>query len=212
MFTLPTQDRSSGLLLLPFHISSAIESLPVFCSSGQQASVLSYLTRFLVDDYHLEIRVAPSTLQSGPSNVILANQQYEDQISIPTGSFLMMVGGRSTASTHGTFRVRWYNSGSQSECTDDFVNEQMISGRFSQLPQTGTGMLDGTTLVSSNSDKNLFILPSPLSITSPGQLNISIVNLSQSTQTIEMAFYFAVPNGTSNQAIQAAAISNATKR
>ena len=65
------------------------------------------------------------------------------------------------------------------------------------------------TAVSAN--ENLFILPSPLAICAPGQLNVQIVNLSTSTANIDMAFYFAVPNGNLGET-SAALVTNTVKR
>lgn len=200
-FTLPP----SGRLLLPFVKEAAIESLPVFCSNHLQATVASYLTRFLLEDYHLAIRASPSTQQTGPSNVILSNQTFEDQLSISAGSFLTMIAGH-TDQTDAAFRVKWYDAGAGEYSMDDYCHSATITGQFTQLPRTGTGQL--TTV---GQDKNLFILPSPLAITHPGQLNISIVNLSANTATIDMAFFFASPNGHMD-IVTAAAVTNSVKR
>jgi hypothetical protein len=177
-----------GQLILPFEKGSAVTSLPVFCASHGQAAVLEMLTQFMEgEDFQFITRACPSTQQQSFSNTIPANQTYEDQISVPAGSFLIMIGGISTDPVSG-FRVFLYDAGAQAPLCDAFVNGNCISGNFTQLPQTGTGML---TTVSGN--KNLFILPAPIAMASPGQLNVQIVNLSQASATIEMAFIFAAP-------------------
>jgi hypothetical protein len=130
---------------------------------------------------------------------------FEDQISVPHGSFLTMIGGITTQPTFG-FRFQIYDASAQAAISDGFVNSQCCTGRFKQLPQTGTGML--TTV---SSDKGLFILPAPLAISSPGQLNIQIVNLAPVTATIDMAFYFAVPVGSFSQT-NGAVVGNAVNR
>ena len=203
-FTLP----EAGMLLMPFDIESAVESLPVYCGSEQQASVIKYLTRFLEGGYHLEVRACPSTLQQGNSNVIAANQQYEDQISIEAGSFLTMIGGRSTAgSINPGFRVNVYDAGAQVSLTNGFIHSGSISGRIDYDPNNP--IIDGATLTQ---NRAMFILPAPLAISSPGQLNIQIVNLATVTATIEMAFYFAVPNGTNDEPSYPANVVNAVSR
>lgn len=180
-FTLP----DSGRLIMPFDIEAAISSLPVFCASPGQASVIDTVLEFLVQDgYQLIMRACPSTLQQGASNDVLGYQTYEDQISVPAGSFLTMLGA-ITNQTEG-FRFKLYDAGAQADLSDGFIHSNCMTGRFTQLPQTTIGMLTSLT-----SNKNLFILPSPLSITSPGQLNVQITNLSASTARIDMAFYFA---------------------
>lgn len=186
MFTLPP----SGLRF-PFDTAAAPESLAVFCGSPQQATVISYATRFLLENYHFAVRACPSTQQQGGSNTILANQSFEDQISIPAGSFLTMVAGH-TDQTDAGFRTRWYDAGAQQYVSDGFIHQNMCSGQFTPFVGNGSGFVDGGSL---NGSKNLFILPAPLSITSPGQLNVQIVNLSANTAVIDMAFFFACPNG-----------------
>ncbi len=209
MFTLPT-----GGMRLPFDIDAAISSFATYCANGMQASIAEYLTKFLTEGgYHLVIRCAPSTLQQGNSNTILANQSYEDQLSVPIGSFLIMVGGINSIpvgderapNVNLGFRAAWYDAGSQQSDTDSYINGNLISGFFTQLPQTGQGML--TTVGDS---KSLFVLPSPLVITSPGQLTVKLVNLSQVTTVIDMAFYFAAPNGDGE--LGAAALKNSVTR
>lgn len=182
----------SGTILMPFDAEAAVASLPVYCSSSRQAGVIQHLLEFLEQgDYQYQFisRACPTTQQQGGSNVMLANQSFEDQISVPTGSFLTMIGGITTDPVAG-FRVQFYDAGSQSSISDGWVGSDSICGRYTQLPQTGTGML---TNVAGN--KGLLILPSPLAITSPGQLNVLITNLSDNTATIDMAFYFACPVG-----------------
>ena len=193
---------------MPFDVGAAVTSLPVFCASPGQASVLEKVVNFLEDgNYQLSIRACPSTLQQGASNVFLPMQSFEDQISVPAGSFLTMIGGKITGNTDGNlFRVQFYDAGAQAPISDNYVNSNCISGRFDQLPQTGTGML---TTVSAS--KNLFILPSPLSISSPGQLNVMITSLSAQTVTIDMAFFFAVPMAGYNT-VNGAIIGNAVRK
>jgi hypothetical protein len=188
-FTLP----ESGTILMPFDAEAAVASLPVFCANSGQQDIIRHLLEFLEDgDYTYQFisRACPTTEQQGGSNVILANQSFEDQISVPAGSFLTMIGGISQVSpnVYGRFRVKLYDAGAQASITQDWANAFCMSGKFTQLPQTGTGML---TTVDEN--KNLFILPSPLAITSPGQLNVQITNLEAETVTIDMAFFFATP-------------------
>lgn len=204
MFTLP-----DGGMRLPFDIDAAISSFATYCANGMQASIGEYLTRFLAGGYHLSIRACPSTQQQTPTNVIAAQQQIEDQLSVPIGSFLIMVGGFNTVAAGQTnlgFRCAWYDAGSQQTDTDNFINGNMISGFFNQLPQTGQGMLTSVT-----NSESLFILPSPLVITNPGQLNVKIVNLSQVQTTVDMAFYFACPNGTGGE-LGMAAVPNSVTR
>ena len=189
---------NSGTILMPFDATAFVTSFPVYCANEGQADNIRNLTQFLEDGdytYQFITRACPTTQQQGGSNIILANQGYEDQISVPTGSFLTMIGGISQISggedappVAGKFRVQFYDAGAQATISDSWVPSDAISGRFTQLPQTGSGML---TTVSGN--KNLFILPSPLSITSPGQLNVQIVNLEDVTAEIDMAFFFAAP-------------------
>lgn len=184
-FTLPDQLP----ILMDFPLETAIVSLPVFYANSVVHSILEPLIELMNDgDYQMIVRACPSTQQDGGSNSILGNQTYEDQISVPTGSFLIMVGGISDQ-TEG-FRVKWYDAGAQAPLMGGYVHSNLLSGNFLQNPQTGTGML---TTVTGN--KNLFILPSPLTITSPGQLNVQITNLSGETALIDMAYYFAAPIG-----------------
>lgn len=184
----------SGTILMPFDATAFITSFPVYCANEGQADNIRNLTEFLEDGdytYQFITRACPTTQQEGGSNVILASQGYEDQISVPTGSFLTMIGGISQLSTDGSlgrFRVQFYDAGAQATICDSYVPSDAISGRFTQLPQTGSGMLTNV-----NANKNLFILPSPLTITSPGQLNVQITNLESVTVTIDMAFFFATP-------------------
>lgn len=184
----------SGSILLPFDATAFVTSFPVYCANEGQADNIRNLTEFLEDGdftYQFISRACPTTQQQGGSNLILASQSYEDQISVPAGSFLTMIGGISqqvATGASGKFRVQFYDAGAQATICNSWVPSDAISGRFTQLPQTGTGML---TTVSAN--KNLFILPSPLSITSPGQLNVQITNLEAVTVTIDMAFFFATP-------------------
>jgi hypothetical protein len=199
----------SGRIIMPFAVEAAVASLPVFCASPGQASILDKLIEFLVDgNYQLIIRACPTTQQQANSNVFLANQSYEDQISVPTGSFLTMIGGIISGDTdHKGFRVQFYDAGAQAQISDGYVHSNTISGRYTQLPQTGQGML--TTV---SADKNLFILPSPLSITSPGQLNVQITNLNGQTATIDMAFFFAAPFGSNLPTVNGAIIGNAVSK
>jgi hypothetical protein len=197
----------SGKIIMPFPVEAAVTSLPVFCASEGQASVLAKLVEFLEDgNYQWIVRACPTTQQQGPSNVVLPNQSFEDQISVPVGSFLIAIGGISTDLVNG-FRVQFYDAGAQATISDSYMNFNNISGRFSQLPQTGIGML--TTV---SAAKNLFILPSPLSITSPGQLNVQITSLSSQTTTIDMAFFFAAPFGNNLQEVNGAVIGNAVSK
>lgn len=212
-FSLP----SSGRILMPFSIEAAIQSLPVFCASQGMAGVLDTALEYLIQGgYQWIVRTAPSTQQQGGSNVILANQGFEDQISVPTGSFLIMVGGigfiqsdpSSAANPFNTvdsnFRTKWYDAGAQAAISDGFVHAICNTGKF--IPRNNVKL--ATTI---NANENLFILPSPLSITSPGQLNVQIVNLKAQSMQIDMAFYFAAPmNG--NMKTKGAVIGNAVGR
>lgn len=194
-FTLP----SEGRILMPFSVEAAINSLPVFCASPGMAGILDNVLEYLIQGgYQWIVRTAPSTQQQGGSNIIEANQSFEDQISVPTGSFLLMVGGvgfiqsdpSSSANPYDTvdsnFRTKWYDAGAQAAISDGFVHAIATTGKF--IPNNNVRQL---TTVSSN--KNLFILPSPLSITSPGQLNVQVVNLKSQRIQIDMAFFFAAP-------------------
>lgn len=184
----------SGQIIMPFEVGAAVTSLPVFCASHGQAAVLECLMQFMEqEDFQFITRACPSTMQQSFSNNIPPNQTYEDQISVPAGSFLTMIGGITSQPSDG-FRFQLYDAGAQAYLSDAYMNGNCCAGRFTQLPQTGTGML--TTV---NGNKNLFILPSPLSISSPGQLNVNIVNLSANTATIDMAFIFAAPKGIAGQ-------------
>lgn len=202
-FTLP----HSGRLIFPFDIAAAVESLPVFCGNAQQASVIAYGSRFLYEDYHFTVRACPSTQQQGGSNTILAGQSFEDQISVPAGSFLIQVAGH-TDQTDASFRTLWYDAGAQDYISQGFVHANLITGQFTPSTAPINGFQDGATL---QGNQNLFILPSPLSITTPGQLNVQIVNLSANTAIIDMAFFFAVPNGRMGQT-GSAAIPNRVQR
>jgi hypothetical protein len=198
----------SGKIIMDFPVEAAVRALPVFCASEAQASVLDKLMQFIEDgNYQLVIRACPTTLQQGASNVVLANQSFEDQISVPTGSFLIAIGGISTDLVNG-FRCQFYDAGAQAAISDGYVNFNNITGYYAQLPQTGTGMLTST-----DGANNLFILPSPLSITSPGQLNVQITSLSPNTTIIDMAFFFAAPFGNDTmQEVNAAVVGNAVSK
>lgn len=202
---------NSGLGI-PFSYDAALQSLPAYCSNGKTSSLLDPLLEFLNDGtYLLAIRSVPSTQQQNASNLIQPNQTYEDNINIPEGSFLTMIGavgldGSQTGTqTAGKFRVRLYDVGSQSYLSDDFVHCFNLGGNIVSPPLTNqpfygqqqnyvtaTGQGLGTNALSGH---GLFILPSPIAVSSPGQLTVQIVNLSNSANTVDMAFYFAIPIG-----------------
>lgn len=190
---------------MPFALEAAVASLPVYCANEGQSGIIDTLIEFLVDGgYQWSVRACPTTLQQGGSNTILANQTFEDQISVPAGSFLTMIGGISTQPTFG-FRFRMYDAGAQAYISDGFVREGCSSGRYLPTANTGTGQL-----ITLTGNKNLFILPSPLSISSPGQLQVQITNLANVTATIEMAFIFATPIG--GMSISGAVIGNSVSK
>lgn len=201
-FTLP----SSGRILMPFSVEAAIASLPVFCASPGMAGVLDTLLESLIQGgYQWIVRTAPTTQQQNGSNLVLANQGFEDQISVPTGSYLTMVGGigiiqsdpssptnpYNTLSTN--FRTKWYDAGAQSDLSDGFVHADATAGKFVPNSLTTKVSLTAGQVSNLTGNKNLFILPSPLSITNPGQLNVQVVNLLAQSMTIEMCFVFAAP-------------------
>lgn len=191
---------SNGAMYLPFDIASSLDSLPLYAQSEHTNFLIETAKMILWDDrYHFEARAVPSTLQQGNSNLIVANQQYEDQISVSSGSFLLGIGAigwqyanaqgsGNVTTTHANYRIRLYDAGAQDWISDDFVRAPNISGNSS-----------GTYV-------GPFWLPSPLSITSPGQLNVSIVNLDAVAISVEMAFFFAAPNG---DQVSAARLTNA---
>lgn len=214
-FTMPP----SGRILMPFVVEAYVASLPVFCANAGVVAMLDPLIEFLEDgNFQFINRACPSTQQEGGSNVVLAKQSFEDQISVATGSFLIMVAGISFKQTDpslitnpfnvlsNNFRTLWYDSGAQASLFGGFVHANNITGRFTPTPPTGTGM---RTTVSR--DKNLFILPSPLTITSPGQLNVQVTNLEDVAVTIDMAFYFATPTG-SYASVTGSVVGNAVNR
>lgn len=210
-FTLPPM----GKILMPFNVEAAVASLPVYSANEGQASIIETWINFLTDgNYQYITRACPTTQQEGGSNIILANQSFEDQISVPAGSFLTAIGGISqqqaggSAGTvnNGLLRYELYDAGAQAPIFDGFVNGNCGAGKFTQLPQTGTGML---TTVSTN--KSLYILPSPLAISSPGQLNVKLVNLAAYTVVVDMAFFFATPMGDFG-GVNGAVIGNAVRR
>lgn len=185
-FTLPPE----GKLILPFAIEAFASSCAVYCVNEGQAQQLEYLLNFLIEEgYHIAIRACPSTQQQSASNLIAANQSYEDQISVPAGSFLTAIGiftVTSDASPNSGFRIYLRDAGAQEYFSDDFVHSSLLGGNY-------TGPLTGQATQAVNA-KGLYILSSPISIASPGQINVQIVNLNQVAATIEMAFYFACPN------------------
>lgn len=217
-FTYP----DSGLKI-PFSYDAALRSLPAYCASHRTGSLLDPLAEFLNDgSYVLGIRSVPSTQQQNASNLIQPNQTYEDNINVPQGSFLMMIGAVGLDGTQiagqiaGNFRVRLFDVGSQSYLSDDFVHALSIGGSIISPKQTGqpfygqqlnyataTGQGLGTNQLATH---GMFILPSPVAISSPGQLNIQIVNLSNNVNQVDMAFYFAIPIG-SHTPVSAASVS-----
>lgn len=205
-FTLP----KSGRILMPFDKSAFIESLPVYCGSYPQAIGLRALTRFLDENYYFANRACPSTQQPGGSNSIASQQSYDDQISIPAGSFLTMIAGH-TDQTDAGFRVRLYDAGAQDEITQGYINDVCVSGQFVPNPASNGGFVAGDTAAGNTLFSGLMILQSPLSIASPGQLNVQITNLSANTAIIDMAFFFACP-ANHMQETGAAAVSNRVTR
>lgn len=209
-FTLPP----SGKIFLPFNVEAAVSSLPVYSANEGQASVIETWINFLTDgNYQYITRACPTTQQEGGSNIILANQSFEDQISVPAGSFLTAIGGFAQAVggsagvvNNGLFRYELYDAGAQAPIFDGFVNGNTGTGRHIQNAQTGTGMRTFIT-----GGKSLYILPSPLAISSPGQLNVKIVNLASYSVVIDMAFFFATPVGDFG-GVNGAVIGNAVRR
>lgn len=184
-FTLPP----SGKLLLPFAIEAFASSAAVYCVNEGQAQALEYMLNFLIEEgFHIAIRACPSTEQQQASNVIAASGSFEDQISVPAGSFLTAIGifTKVSSGVENGFRIFLRDAGAQEYLSDDFIHSKNLGGSYrgsSDVVATGADQVKG-----------LYILPSPISIASPGQLNVQIVNLNQVSATIEMAFYFAVPN------------------
>lgn len=185
-FTLPP----GGKMLLPFEIESAASSLAVYSVNEQQAQTLSYMLNCLIEEgFHISVRACPSTQQQQASNLIGASQSYEDQISVPAGSLLSAIGiysFTSDASADAGFRIYLRDAGAQEYFSDDFVHSKVLGGNYAG-PANGRATQASQAL-------GLYILPSPISIASPGQINVQIVNLNQVAATIEMAFYFACPN------------------
>lgn len=204
-FTLP----SGGEILLDFDVCAYLNSLAAYQHTETAMSRIDPLKEFQYDGgYAGTVRTCPSTQQQNASNAIPANSMFEDQLSVPEGSFLTMIGGISflASGAFGKFRVRIYDVGAQSYLSDDFVQAANLSG-YVQGNAVATGFVDGATLGQTGSN-GLFILPSPIAVSSPGQLTVQIVNLENSSVTIDMAFYFAVPlHGLAK--VEAAWVSNA---
>lgn len=181
-----------GGFVMPFDVNAYLNALPAYQHSEVAVQRLDNLRRFQEDgNYVSSIRACPTTLQQTSSNVVAANAMFEDQISVPEGSFLLMIGGVSvvSAGVFGKFRIRIYDVGSQCYLSDDFVGNGNISG-YHQANQTG--FVNGAT-VGQVGQNGLFMLESPIAVASPGQLAIQFVNLEASQVTIDMAFYFASP-------------------
>jgi hypothetical protein len=210
-----------GGLGIPFSYDAALRSLPAYCASHRTGSLLDPLAEFLNDGtYILGIRSIPSTQQQNASNLIQPNQTYEDNITVPEGSCLMMIGAvgldgtQTGVQTASKFRVRLFDVGSQSYLSDDFVHMLNIGGNISAQRLTGQPFYGQQQFASGyqgiGADQlvthGLFILPSPIFVSSPGQLTVQIVNLSNSANTVDMAFYFALPIG-NHQAISPASVS-----
>lgn len=201
-------DYPSSGLGIPFSYDAALTSLPAYCASHRTGSLLDPLIEFLNDgSYLLAIRSIPSTQQQNASNLIQPNQTYEDNINVPEGSFLMMIGAvgldgtQTGVQTAGKFRVRLYDVGSQSYLSDDFVHMLNLGGNIVSSPLTGQpfygqqqNYMQGLG-TNQQTTHGMFILPSPIAISSPGQLTVQIVNLSDSANEVDMAFYFAIPIG-----------------
>ena len=203
-------DYPNSGLGIPFSYDAALGSLPAYCASHRTASLLGPLYEFLNDgNYLLAIRSIPSTQQQNASNLIQPNQTYEDNINIPEGSFLMMIGAVGLDGTQtgiqssGQFRVRLFDVGSQSYLSDDFVHCLNIGGNIAAPKLTGQPFVGqqqfSSGYVGIGADQQIthgmFILPSPIAVSSPGQLTVQIVNLSNNANEVDMAFYFAIPIG-----------------
>ena len=197
-----------GGVPMMFDTCAYLNSLSAYQHSETAMSRIDPLKEFQYDDnYVLLIRACPSTGLQNASNVIPANSMFEDQMSVPEGSFLTMVGGvsRKAAGTFGKFRIRLQDVGSQCYLSDDYVNGGNISGFLQAVP--ATGFVDGATL-GQTGNNGLFILPSPIAVSSPGQLSIQIVNMENESVTLDMAFYFAIPLHQHTE-VKAAWVSNA---
>ena len=198
-------------LKIYFATDGATTSLPVY--GGKPSKLLDPALEFMNDgSYILGIRSIPSTQQQNASNLIQPNQTYEDNINVPEGSFLTMIGAvgldgsQTGVQTSGLFRVRLFDVGSQSYLSDDFVHCLNLGGNIVSSPVANGQPFDGQQQnfvrgLGTNplNGHGLFILPSPIAISSPGQLTVQIVNLSNNANEVDMAFYFAIPVGQHTQ-------------
>lgn len=153
-----------------FPVTSALEALPLYQANGLVHSMLEPLKEVMNSGNYF-FRGVPIP-RSGNTN-IGARATYEEQISIPNGSYLLYMTAQS-ATPFTRFRFNIFETGSKRSIATEHIKAMVA------LPPPGFGITP-------------FILPSPLVITREGQLGVSITNLSATAQECGLLLCFAVP-------------------
>lgn len=173
-------------------------SLPAYACNPQAGQLLDPLSLYInAWNYAFRVMVVP-----GSNNAqINPSQSVEDSINIDPGSYLTMITGSSLVVTDGNgsvgntlglgFRLQIYDQGAGRAVYSTDVSGQAQSGAGSsqhvaagyEFDYLGNGFPFGP-----------FILPSPLVVLRPGQLNIKVINLDPvNICDIQVVMFFAVP-------------------
>lgn len=171
---------------------TALDNLAVYAANGLTSSMLDPLRMYLnAWNYALRIMVVPGSINA----VIAPSQSFEDQVSIVPGSYLTMITGAAlnasnlAALTLG-FRLQIYDQGAGRALYSTDVSGQSLSGGTFQTSAVGSEF----DYLGTGQPLGPFILPSPLVVLKPGQLNVKVVNLDPvNAADIQVALFFAVP-------------------
>lgn len=112
-----------------------------------------------------------------------ARQQVEDQISVPPGSFLIMLTGFTDQAFPNDFLFTISDKGSGKEYASQFARYQAVSG--GNTTQSTEAEVQGKTMP--------MILPSPWVVTDPGLVSVRLTNLATVTAVINLCLVFAIP-------------------
>ena len=112
-----------------------------------------------------------------------ARAQIEDQISVPAGSFLIMLTGFTDQTFPNDFMFTLADKGSGREYASQFTRYQAATGGNST--QSTVTAVQGRTMP--------LIVPSPWIVTEPGLVAVRISNLATVSAVINLCLVFAIP-------------------
>ena len=158
---------------IEYPITASLEAQPYVQANSLVRSMVEPLMEVLNNGNYYWKGVG---LPRNGNTLLAARATYEEQVSIPNGSYLLYLTTDCATPLSG-FRFNLYETGSKRNIAIEPVRSTLVAG----ISVLGASFI--------------YVLPSPEIVTREGQFTVSITNLSAAAQDVGLLLCFAVPKG-----------------